>query len=445
MKEVTRMHLAKTPYSVEVDAKKTLEGYLAAIEKMMQAEPEVMREIEARMVELLAERGVAKDGVISLDDVNALKTQMGDPKEFSENGETRESSNETVESPSDTRRKSQKRLMRDAQQGVLGGVCSGLAAYFGIDVVLVRLIAVGLLFVSFGTAVLAYIVLWLVVPEAKTAADKLQMRGEPVTLDSLKNFSMGEITGRDIVSNGSEIARKCIGITTGVIALIMMAGFLIALVVGGWSGFSIIGLLDSFAAQPYVLGMLISLIIGGVALVLLCGLFAAMALTWRARRSVVLSMLAALIVGSLAVSSTAIFGLQVSAELPRDVKRLTRVVKLDLPDMTGVKSIRMKDDTMHLSLQYKKSSEPTRAELHYMDLKGVEKPEVKFDRQGDVLYVNVSHKSNSRCVNGSAGAVFLLGSRTGMLCGGDFNWARVVFYGPVDIVTGDTNQFELAE
>ena len=445
MKEVTRMHLAKTPYSVEVDAKKALEGYLAAIEKTMRAEPEVMREIETRMVELLAERGVAKDGVISLDDVNALKTQMGDPKEFSENGETRESSNETVESPSDMHRKSQKRLMRDTQQGVLGGVCSGLAAYFGIDVVLVRLIAVGLLFVSFGTAVLAYIVLWLVVPEAKTAADKLQMRGEPVTLDSLKNFSMGEITGRDIVSNGSEIARKCIGITTGVIALIMMAGFLIALVVGGWSGFSIIGLLDSFAAQPYVLGMLISLIIGGVALVLLCGLFAAMALTWRARRSVVLSMLAALIVGSLAVSSTAIFGLQVSAELPRDVKRLTRVVKLDLPDMTGVKSIRMKDDAMHLGLQYKKSSEPTRAELHYMDLKGVEKPEVKFDRQGDVLYVNVSHKSNSRCVNGSAGAVFLLGSRTGMLCGGDFNWARVVFYGPVDIVTGDTNQFELAE
>ena len=445
MKEVTRMHLAKTPYSVEVDAKKALEGYLAAIEKTMRAEPEVMREIETRMVELLAERGVAKDGVISLDDVNALKTQMGDPKEFSENGETRESSNETVESPSDMHRKSQKRLMRDTQQGVLGGVCSGLAAYFGIDVVLVRLIAVGLLFVSFGTAVLAYIVLWLVVPEAKTAADKLQMRGEPVTLDSLKNFSMGEITGRDIVSNGSEIARKCIGITTGVVALIMMAGFLIALVVGGWSGFSIIGLLDSFAAQPYVLGMLISLIIGGVALVLLCGLFAAMALTWRARRSVVLSMLAALIVGSLAISSTAIFGLQVSAELPRDVKRLTRVVKLDLPDMTGVKSIRMKDDAMHLSLQYKKSSEPTRAELHYMDLKGVEKPEIKFDRQGDVLYVNVSHKSNSRCVNGSAGAVFLLGSRTGMLCGGDFNWARVVFYGPVDIITGDTSQFELAE
>ena len=120
MKEVTRMHLAKTPYSVEVDAKKALEGYLAAIEKTMRAEPEVMREIETRLVELLAERGVAKDGFISLDDVNALKTQMGDPKEFSENGETRESSDEATESPNDTRRKSQKRLMRDMQR--FGGI-----------------------------------------------------------------------------------------------------------------------------------------------------------------------------------------------------------------------------------------------------------------------------------------------------------------------------------
>ena len=115
MKEVTRMHLAKTPYSIEVDAKKALEKYLAAIEKTMQVESEAMREIEARMVELLAERSVAKDGVISLDDVNALKTQMGDPKEFSENGETRESSDEATESPNDTRYKPSKRLMRDTR------------------------------------------------------------------------------------------------------------------------------------------------------------------------------------------------------------------------------------------------------------------------------------------------------------------------------------------
>jgi len=77
MKEITRIHLAKTPFSVEVDAKKSLEQYLDSIQKNMHAEPEAMREIEARMVELLAERGVSKDGVISYDDVVAGPATKG--------------------------------------------------------------------------------------------------------------------------------------------------------------------------------------------------------------------------------------------------------------------------------------------------------------------------------------------------------------------------------
>ena len=88
MKEITRIHLAKTPFSVEVDAKKSLEKYLNLIQKNMHAEPEAMREIEARMVELLAERGVSKDGVISHDDVLAVQKQMGEPRDFSDDDET---------------------------------------------------------------------------------------------------------------------------------------------------------------------------------------------------------------------------------------------------------------------------------------------------------------------------------------------------------------------
>ena len=84
MKEITRIHLAKTPFSVEVDAKKSLEKYLDSIQKNMHAEPEAMREIEARMVELLAERGVSKDGVIGNDDVLAVQKQMGEPRDFSD-------------------------------------------------------------------------------------------------------------------------------------------------------------------------------------------------------------------------------------------------------------------------------------------------------------------------------------------------------------------------
>ena len=69
MKEITRIHLAKTAFSVEIDAKKSLERYLNSIQKNMHADAEAMKEIEARMVEILAERGVMKEGVISDDDV----------------------------------------------------------------------------------------------------------------------------------------------------------------------------------------------------------------------------------------------------------------------------------------------------------------------------------------------------------------------------------------
>ena len=69
MKEITRIHLAKTAFSVEIDAKKSLEKYLNSIQKNMHADAEAMKEIEARMVEILAERGVMKEGVISDDDV----------------------------------------------------------------------------------------------------------------------------------------------------------------------------------------------------------------------------------------------------------------------------------------------------------------------------------------------------------------------------------------
>ena len=63
MKEITRIHLAKTAFSVEIDAKKSLEKYLNSIQKNMHADAEAMKEIEARMVEILAERGVMKEGL----------------------------------------------------------------------------------------------------------------------------------------------------------------------------------------------------------------------------------------------------------------------------------------------------------------------------------------------------------------------------------------------
>ncbi|HNP19997.1 MAG TPA: PspC domain-containing protein [Fulvivirga sp.] len=79
-----------------------------------------------------------------------------------------------------------KKMFRDGEQKVLGGVASGIANYFGVDVVIVRVIFVLSIFVG-GAGIMAYIILWIVLPEAKTFSDKVQMKGDPVTLSNIEN------------------------------------------------------------------------------------------------------------------------------------------------------------------------------------------------------------------------------------------------------------------
>lgn len=80
-----------------------------------------------------------------------------------------------------------KKMFRDPESRVLGGVGSGLAAYFGIDVTIIRLLFVVSVFFSFGATLLLYIILWIITPEAKSITEKMQMQGEPVTLSNIQH------------------------------------------------------------------------------------------------------------------------------------------------------------------------------------------------------------------------------------------------------------------
>jgi uncharacterized Zn-binding protein involved in type VI secretion len=113
VKEITRIHLAKTPYEIEINAKKDLEKYLAEIEKNMQADADAMREIEARMVEILAERDVKSDGVVTADDVAAIKQTLGGSEEFAGDEVAPSKRPESVDSD--------KKLMRDLDNAWVGG------------------------------------------------------------------------------------------------------------------------------------------------------------------------------------------------------------------------------------------------------------------------------------------------------------------------------------
>ena len=412
MKEITRIHLAKTPFSVEVDAKKSLEQYLDSIQKNMHAEPEAMREIEARMVELLAERGVSKDGVISHDDILVVQQQMGEPQDFAD-GEMPE----TVDTAETNASKPTKRLMRDPDNAILGGVCAGIAAYWGINPLWVRLLFIFSPFITFGTSLLIYIVLWISMPEAQTAAEKLQMRGEEVTLDSLKNFSLTDNKKTQVKNTFIKIVQ----VITSFVLIMITFGLLVAVPVGLFAGASVISWMDGFAAQPWALGLLISLLIGGAAAVTLFGVLTSSAIKWHFTRTALIAVIISTVIGAFCISSSAIFGTQTLRELARDEERLTKTMTVELPkSLEGVKYADVTSNGL-VSRQAIPSQE-TKIEVKYFSRKDGKAPKVQAIVEGDTLKINIEHDSQLSCLNES----FFWGVH----CGGI---TKVTVYGPLQL------------
>lgn len=219
MNEVTKIHLGRQAFTVSVAAYKELRHYLDAIEKRVH-DRDVVEEVEVRMAELLAEHGISGDKVILPDDVAYLKEQLGDPKDFQEGADE-------VEDAVNAKPAEGKRLFRDTDNAMLAGVAAGLANYLGIDALLIRILFVIGVFTG-GWGILIYLLLWLLVPEAKTPSDRLQMAGRPVTIDSLK-----EVVGRADVKAAARRANNSLAgpVNAFFSAILKIAG--VAIVVCG--------------------------------------------------------------------------------------------------------------------------------------------------------------------------------------------------------------------
>jgi phage shock protein PspC (stress-responsive transcriptional regulator) len=198
MNEVSRIHLARVSYEIDIAAKKELESYLNAIKRSLGKETDAMEDIEIRMTEILAERGVVQGSVVTESDVKAIVEQLGEPKDFASNDD----------SSHDVRQETAKKYYRDSENGILGGVIAGLAAYTGWDVTLLRILAVALAIipVGWGWLVVVYLVVWICAPEAKSVSEKMEMRGEPINLESLKESA--KKVGEQAERTGNEVAAK---------------------------------------------------------------------------------------------------------------------------------------------------------------------------------------------------------------------------------------------
>jgi phage shock protein PspC (stress-responsive transcriptional regulator) len=182
MKKTIKINLSGIIFNIDDDAYEKLKSYLDTISRYFsnkQESKEIIDDIESRIAELFQERITGENQVITIEIVNEVIEIMGNPEDIADSGDEEDSS-----SFHDSYRAS-KRLYRDPENSVIGGVCGGLGAYFSVDPIIFRLLFV-IFFFAGGASILVYVILWIVLPKAETAAQKLEMRGEKVNVSNLE-------------------------------------------------------------------------------------------------------------------------------------------------------------------------------------------------------------------------------------------------------------------
>ena len=191
MNKTVTINISGIVFHIEEDAYEALSKYISTIKgffKNTDGGSEIMADIEARIAELLQGKISASKQVIVMDDVNMVIETMGSPEQFASADDTGSAQNQSRNEFTPPYEKVKRRLFRDPDDKAIGGVCSGLAAYFEVDTVWVRLAMFLLVFFG-GLSLWVYFILWIVMPEARTTADKFAMRGEPANINTIfKNF-----------------------------------------------------------------------------------------------------------------------------------------------------------------------------------------------------------------------------------------------------------------
>ncbi|MCF6141523.1 PspC domain-containing protein [Flavobacterium sp. K77] len=184
MNKTVNINLGGMFFHIDEDAYQKLTRYFDAIKRSLSnssGHDEIIKDIEMRISELLNEKQVSDKHVVGLKDVDAVIAVMGQPEDYVIEDDTNTG---TTYNTGDYRKS--KKLYRDRDKGMIGGVAAGLGHYFGIDAVWIRIVLILLVFAGFGTGILAYLILWIVTPEAVTTSEKLEMTGEPVNISNIE-------------------------------------------------------------------------------------------------------------------------------------------------------------------------------------------------------------------------------------------------------------------
>ncbi len=185
MKKTISINLGGRVFQIDEDAYEVLKNYLNNLEihfSNNEEKQEIISDIESRIAEDFSNQKFGE--LVNESMVTNIIERIGSVEDIAgtetKNSSTHFTSSNTTELP--------RRFFRNTDDAILGGVASGIAAYFGIDPLIPRVLFV-IFALTGGFSILIYIVLWIIMPEAKTAEDKAQMHGKAFTIKDIENLA----------------------------------------------------------------------------------------------------------------------------------------------------------------------------------------------------------------------------------------------------------------
>jgi len=186
MKITLSINLGGYSFNIDEDAYSELKRYLKNLELHFAGEEsssEILSDIETRISELFRTRLSSYKQVITMEDVRYAISVLGNPEDFTD--EEPKPGGSKFSSPG------YHRMYRDPDHRIIGGVCSGMGAYWSIDPWIIRIIFIAITLAG-GLGLLIYLILYIVLPEAKTTSQKIEMKGDPVNIKNITNAVKNE-------------------------------------------------------------------------------------------------------------------------------------------------------------------------------------------------------------------------------------------------------------
>ena len=215
MERIIQINIAGRVISIEDSAYILLSDYMGALERQFAQEEgndEIIQDIEHRIAELFSIAMQSGSNAINKADVQKVIDTLGPASEIGGEEYIPLPKNLPVvhaararQEEYERRQYGYRRIYRDPQDKLIGGVCSGLARYFDVDPTIIRLIAV-ILLLGFGIGLLAYIIAWIVIPVARTPYDMNYMHGgDPMDIHKMASSMQDEL--QDLKKRGEQMSR----------------------------------------------------------------------------------------------------------------------------------------------------------------------------------------------------------------------------------------------